>query len=103
VTPIAVVVPDAAAARELASRLQPLETAAVERDGAWHVELRLGGDEPLERVLTTVDAWLSDSGPDEVRVHVGEHEYAMHRDAGPGFSAAARDHMRGSRPHSSPA
>jgi hypothetical protein len=102
VTPISVVVPDAAAARELASRLRPLETTAVERDGDWHVELRLGGDEPLAHVLTAVDAWLSDSGPDEVRVHVGEHEYAMHRDAGPRVSAGA-DHTPGSRPRSNPA
>ena len=101
-TPVAVTVPDGLWARELEDRLRQLGPTVVERDGNWSVELETGDDATLAQLLSAVDDWLAQAGPESVRVNVDGREYVMERAAHQRVSAEQPADMLGSRLRSSP-
>ena len=69
---ISVAVPDPLVARDLETALARHRPVVVERGGQWCVAVEEGSGATLTQVLSTIDAWLAQSGLGRTRVVVGE-------------------------------
>lgn len=79
--PLRVEVPDETFARSLIRQLRPLEAESIAVDGYYEVGIELRERNPEQRVvraLSSIDAWLQQSGLPSVRVHVDGCSHTLH-------------------------